>query len=230
MGISKLKLVFVLTVAYAVFAFAYSFVGFASPLGKVVEPPVSESLSGPVVELGGHFIFGAIAALAFWDPTLIAFTGGLAVIIDVDHFLSMWFQSPMDRPAHSILFICLSAVALAYVAKRLGARNGILVKIAFAAPISVLAHIAYDVFAANMLSWDGSNVPLFIPVSYRVIDLPNYAWIVLEAAAFVGALLVQLCSDVLLQPSPHPPNVTLARDESLASETTYPHATEVKST
>jgi hypothetical protein len=42
MGMSKLKLVFVLTVAYAVFAFAYSFVGFLSPLGKVVEPPVSD--------------------------------------------------------------------------------------------------------------------------------------------------------------------------------------------
>jgi len=101
----------------------------------------------------------------------------------------------MDRPAHSILFICLSAVLLAYVAKRLGARNGLLVKIAFAAPISILAHIAYDVFAANVLSWYGSNFPLFIPLSYSMIDFPNYAWIVLEAAAFVGALLVQLCSD-----------------------------------
>jgi hypothetical protein len=147
-----------------------------------------------MVELGGHFIFGAIAALAFWDLTLIAFTGALAVIIDVDHFPSMWFQSPLDRPAHSILFIFLSALLLAYVAKRLGARNGLLVKIAFAAPISILAHIAYDVFAANVLSWYGANFPLFIPLSYGMIDLPYYVWIVLEAAAFVGALLVQLCS------------------------------------
>jgi len=57
-GIRRLRLAFILAAVYVTLAFAYSYVVSPSPLGKVVEPSVSESLPSLMVELGG--------ALHFW--------------------------------------------------------------------------------------------------------------------------------------------------------------------
>ena len=81
--------------------------------------------------------------------------------------------------------------------KRLGAKNGLLAKIAFAVPVSILSPIAYDVFAASELSAGGSKFPLFLPLSFRMIDFPSFAWPIIEGAAFLVALLVQLSSNAL---------------------------------
>jgi hypothetical protein len=145
------------------------------------------------VEHGGHFVFGVIAALPYWDLTLVVLVGAMANAIDADHLLSLGFQFPINgRPPHSILFILLSTALLAFFAERFGAKSRLLVKIAFAAPIAILSHIAYDIFSAKEVSAGGSDFPLFIPSSFCMIDFPCSAWLVLEGAAFPAALLVQL--------------------------------------
>ena len=113
---------------------------------------------------------------AVLDPMLIVLVGALANAIDADHILSLEFQSPIQgRPVHSILFILLSTALLAYSAKRFGAKNRLLVKIAFAARIAILSHIAYDIFTAKELLAGGSDFPLLIPLSFSMIDFPRSA-------------------------------------------------------
>ena len=54
----------------------------------------------------------------------------------------------------------------------------------FVAPVVLLAHLSYDVFAAS-----GTTFQILIPFSYQEYYFPYYTWLILEAAAVFVSLL-----------------------------------------
>src|ERR1700731_1326640 len=105
---SKKKFVLVLTIAlfYTGLSLIYSLVGF------LYYQPGSHyheyQLGKLAIEIGGHYLFGFLAALPLLDLDLALLTGGLAILIDVDHVLSALGFNVSGRPDHSILFLIVS--------------------------------------------------------------------------------------------------------------------------
>ena len=171
-----------LALFYAGLAFAYSFIGFLHPeIGSHYHEYVPPKL---VIEIVGHFTFGFIAALPFFDIEISFLTGAAAVLIDTDHILSALDLNITGRPDHSFLFFAVSAVVLIYFAKRLHLPRNFMTKLAFFAPVVLFSHISYDIFSGT-----GSSFQLLIPFSFETFDLPYYDWIVFEAAALSLSLI-----------------------------------------
>ena len=116
--------------------------------------------------------------------TLQLLTGSLAVLIDSDHILAALNFPVIGRPDHSILYAAVSLIALVLLGRKLGLAKQTIVKLAFVAPIAVMSHIAYDVFAAS-----GPTFPLLVPLEVGEIFIPYYFWYVLEGAALLISLV-----------------------------------------
>jgi hypothetical protein len=128
-----------------------------------------------LAEVGGHFLFGLIAGAATGRllPALLA--GFEAVLIDSDHLVAV-AGFPIDaRLSHSLLFISLSSVLIAWVSRRaFGLSSYGMMAVTLA---SFLTHLAFDTVAG-----DGS-FPLLFPLSTKFYDLPYLMWPVLEVGA-----------------------------------------------
>jgi hypothetical protein len=182
----RIRKIIILALFYAGLSLAYSLMGFIQP--TPVEP-AEYSPSRLIVEISGHFIFGLLASLPLLDLQLNLLTGALAVLIDSDHSLATLGFPVTGRPDHSILYAIVSLVALVYVAKKMGFDNSTLIKIAFIAPITLLAHISYDVFVGP-----GPGFPLLVPFDFSVYTLPSYFSYVLEIAAFLLSIVAYFVS------------------------------------
>jgi hypothetical protein len=171
-----------LALFYAALSFAYSLTGFLhfEPASHVHE----YSPSKLAIEVLGHFAFGFLASLPLFDFDLSLLTGSLAVLIDSDHILTALGFPVVGRPDHSILYAVVSLIALVAIGRKLNLPKQVLVKLAFVAPITVLSHIAYDVFAST-----GPTFPLFVPFDFGEIYIPYEFSYLLEALAFLLALL-----------------------------------------
>ena len=134
------------------------------------------------IEVGGHFLFGFVAALPLMEFGIAMLTGSLAVLIDIDHLLSALNFDVTGRPDHSILYMILSALFVLYLARRLHLAQGFTTKLAFVAPISLFAHFSYDVFASS-----GTVFQPLIPFSFQAYYFPYYSWAIFEAAALILA-------------------------------------------
>lgn len=180
---SRKKFVLILTIAlfYTVLSLAYSSVGF---LYYQPGSHYHEYRFGLLaIEIGGHYLFGFLAALPLLDLDLALLTGSLAILIDVDHIFSALGFNVSGRPDHSILFLIVSTAFIIYLAVRMRVSQKLLTKLAFVGAIALLAHLAYDVFAQS-----GSTFQLFIPFSYEEIAVPDYSWILFEVAAIFTAI------------------------------------------
>ena len=174
---------------YGAIAFIFSFIGF------VALPPVIHfheySFPEAILEVGGHFAFGAIAALPFRDFETSFLCGSFAVAIDVDHVLASLNLSFSSRPDHSVAFVLVSMVLMRIYERR---RSSPLtgpehVSMVWLVPVSVSSHISYDILAAyNIFPGRGFSFPLFVPFSYALVPFPFWAWVPLEASALVLAL------------------------------------------
>lgn len=165
--------------AYVVFSFVWSLLGFASPV-----PPAhlrEYTLGTFAVEVGGHLLFGAVAALPTMDLRLIALCTGEASLIDSDHILSALNFPVETRLSHSIGFLILMTVAISWVATR-GKRLDVRVMLTTVA--AILAHFSYDIYAGN------GEFPVFAPVSLTPVQFPHWTWAVFEASAIAVASLV----------------------------------------
>jgi hypothetical protein len=174
------KFILVITIAlfYTALSLGYSLIGF------LYYQPGSHyheySLGKLAIEIGGHYLFGFLAALPLLDLDIALLTGALAILIDADHVLSALGFNVSGRPDHSILYLFVSTAFILYLGVRLGVSGKLLTKLTFIGPITLLAHLSYDVFAQA-----GTTFQLFIPVSYREIAFPDYSWIILEFAAIL---------------------------------------------
>jgi membrane-bound metal-dependent hydrolase YbcI (DUF457 family) len=179
---SRKKFVLVLTIAvfYTGLSLFYSLVGF------LYYQPGSHyheyQLGKLAIEIGGHYLFGFLAALLLLDLDLALLTGGLAILIDVDHVLSALGFNVSGRPDHSILFLIVSTAFIAYISVRKGVSQKLFTKLAFVGAIALFAHLAYDIFAQS-----GTTFQLFIPFSYQEVAVPDYSWILFEAGAILIA-------------------------------------------
>ncbi len=177
----RLRKIVLLALFYAALSFAYSLIGFVHP----VSVTQGNEYSAPrlLVEVTGHFVFGFLASLPLLDFQLSLLTGALAVLIDSDHILATLNFSVSGRPDHSILYAVVSLVVLLYLGRKLGLDESTLTKIAFIAPIALLSHISYDIFART-----GPSFPLLVPFDFGEIYLPFYFWYILEASAVLIAI------------------------------------------
>ncbi len=166
---------------YAIAAFSWSFLGFASPT-----PPVhfhEYALGALATEVGGHIVFGVVAALPTLDPDLILLAGGESVLIDMDHLLAAQGYPVGGRLAHSVFFALVAALLLAYLARKSGrpARGAFFVTLS-----SVAAHVSYDVFAGN------GSFAILSPVSLASYAFPEWTWPLLLGLGFVMNVLSTL--------------------------------------
>ncbi len=181
---SKHKFAAVVLIAcfYVGLSFVYSLIGFIH-----IEVGVHYHEYSPtklIIEVTGHFLFGFIASLPLLDFDLSLLTGSLAILIDADHIMDALGFDVSGRPDHSFLYIIVSAAILVYLARRLGIRKKVLIKILFVAPITLFSHLAYDIFAST-----GTNFPLLIPFSFQEVYFDISFWIVFESIAFLIAIL-----------------------------------------
>lgn len=155
-----------LSSTYAVTSFLWSTLGFASPV-----PPVHfHEYAFPALarEVGGHILFGTIAALPTMDYGLILLAGGESILIDSDHLLAALGYPVEGRLAHSLFFALAAAGILAYLSmKSGGSPRGVF----FVTLSSVAAHLGYDVFAGGGLFY------ILSPLSFTSYDFPFWTWI-----------------------------------------------------
>ncbi|MDA4129688.1 MAG: hypothetical protein OK457_02850 [Thaumarchaeota archaeon] len=177
---SRKKFLLVLTIAlfYTALSLVYSLIGF------LYYQPGSHyheyALGKLAIEVAGHYLFGFLAALPLLDLDIALMTGALAILIDADHILSALNFDVSGRPDHSILYLIVSTALVIYVAVRMKVSTKLLTKLAFVGPITLFAHLAYDVFAAS-----GSTFQLFIPFSFQEVVFPDYSWMILEGVALL---------------------------------------------
>ncbi|HEV2390405.1 MAG TPA: metal-dependent hydrolase [Nitrososphaerales archaeon] len=128
-----------------------------------------------LAEVGGHFLFGLAAGAATGRLLPALLTGLEAVLIDSDHLVSA-AGFPIDaRLSHSLPFILLSSLLVAWAGSRaFGLSRYGLAAVTLA---SFLTHLSFDIVAG-----DGS-FPLFFPLSAGFYSLPYLAWPALEAGA-----------------------------------------------
>jgi hypothetical protein len=185
-----LKKIILLALFYAALAFLYSSIGFLHP---EVSHFYEYTGSRLFVEIFGHFAFGFIASLPFWDLEISLLTGAAAVLIDADHILSALNLNVSGRPDHSFFFVFVSAMILFYVVQRSNKfSKSFLIKFAFFAPVVVFSHISYDIFAVPLGS--SSTFQLFIPFSFAEVTLPYNYWILFEVAALIFSFAGYLCA------------------------------------
>lgn len=176
---------------YGAFALGFSFVGY------VALPPAIHfheySFPEAILEVGGHFAFGAIAALPLRDVESSLVCGSFAVVIDADHLLAALNLSISSRPDHSIAFAVIATSFIwALARKRPAFRMGMsALRIAAIVPASLLAHLSYDVLAAYVIFQSrGFSFPLLAPFDFTLIGFPFWLWFPLEAIALAFVYLM----------------------------------------
>ncbi len=161
-----------LGVAYGASSLAWSLFGLLTPVAPAHFQEYS--LASFLTEVGGHLVWGFVAALPTLDPALVLLIMGESVLIDVDHVFSALDLPLEPRVAHSIFFAVLIALALAYV----GRRSKRLDRGVFFATLGAVAgHFSYDIFAGYAL------FPVVSPLSNAYVSFPDYFWVVFELLA-----------------------------------------------
>ncbi len=174
MKIQRKDIYFVIgvSVVFCSLSAGFSLVGTVLPDKIFMVNPIEHgSLS--IKEIGGHFIWGAVAALVTLRVRYILLGGLLAVLIDSDHLIGLLHTYGIPRMGHSITFAIIATVVLMLVFSRKDYRLGTIVA------TSILTHISYDIF-------DGSyGFPILTPFMDKIIQLPKIDWLVFEIAAIV---------------------------------------------
>jgi len=162
-------------------AFGWSLLGFLSPI-----TPQHFHEYTPVLlawEVGGHVLFGLVAAAPTLDPSLALLCGAESIAIDSDHILAALDLPVEGRLAHSVSFALVAPILLSYLTRgSRGSSRGVpLVTLS-----AIADHMSFDVFAGNGV------VPLLSPFSLAYFDLPYWTWVPLEALAVFLAAIIRL--------------------------------------
>lgn len=174
MKIERKDIYFVIgvSVVYCSLSAGFSLVSIILPDKITMVNPI-EYGSLNIKEIGGHFIWGAVAAAVTLRVRYILLGGLLAVLIDSDHLVGLLHIEGIPRMSHSITFTIIATVILMLVFSRRDYRLGTIVG------TSVLTHISYDIF-------DGPyGFPILTPFINTIIQLPRIDWMWFEIAAIV---------------------------------------------
>lgn len=178
---SPILWVVALSSVYTLIAFGWSAMGFLSPTSLVHLHEYSAT--GLTQEVGGHIIFGVVAALLTLDPALVLLCGAESILIDSDHLLAFLNFPVEPRLAHSISFALVAPLVLSRLTR--GGRR--LNRGVFLVSLSAIAaHLSYDVLAGNGM------FPLLAPFSIAFTTLPYWTWIPLEVVAVLLCAVVGL--------------------------------------
>lgn len=174
MKIRKESAIFVVGVAlvYCVLSAGFSLVSTVLPDRMILLNPIEHGML-TVKEIGGHFIWGAVAGIITLKIRYIILGGLLAVLIDSDHLVGLLHVEGIPRMSHSITFAILSMIVVMVVYSRKDYRLAAIVA------TSVLAHMSFDIFDG------GDGFPVFTPFVNKIIQLPRTDWLVFEIAAIV---------------------------------------------
>jgi len=176
------------TLAFTIFAFLFSLIGFLHP-----QPAAhyhEYSISVLTTEVIGHFSFGFLAALPLVDLELSFAVGSMAVLIDVDHLMAALGFSIGGRADHSAAFATAAVIIMILLARRIHLQTGRATKLALTGLVTVSSHLAYDIFsAAYVAPSTGSAFPLLVPFSFQNFSFPTWYWLLFEAAAAAISLL-----------------------------------------
>ena len=160
------------SVVYCSLSAGFSLVSIILPDKITMVNPI-EYGSLNIKEIGGHFIWGAVAAAVTLRVRYILLGGLLAVLIDSDHLVGLLHIEGIPRMSHSITFAIIATVVLMLVVSRRDYRLGTIVG------TSILTHISYDIF-------DGPyGFPILTPFVNTIIQLPRIDWMWFEIAAIV---------------------------------------------
>ncbi|MHB8601459.1 MAG: metal-dependent hydrolase [Nitrosotalea sp.] len=174
MKIERKNIYFVIgvSIVFCSMSAGFSLVGTILPDKIIIVNPIEHgSLS--IKEIGGHFIWGTIAALVTLRVRYILLGGLLAVLIDFDHLIGLLHTEGIPRMGHSITFAIIATVILMLVFSKKDYRLGTIVG------TSMLTHISYDIF-------DGSyGFPILTPFMDKIIQFPRIDWMVFEIVAIV---------------------------------------------
>jgi len=113
----RLITVILIALAFGVFAFLYSFVGFFSNEINNMRSYAVGSLS--LHEIGGHFLFGYVVALPTRNLKMCVLTGLMALTIDADHLLNAAGFDIQSRMGHSVTFAILSSVLIGFMVSQI---------------------------------------------------------------------------------------------------------------
>ena len=158
------------SLVYCSLSAGFSLVSTVLP-GKMVLLNPIEHGSLNLKEIGGHFVWGAVAGIVTLKWRYILLGGLLAVLIDSDHLVGLLHVEGIPRMSHSITFAVLATIILLLVFSR---KDYLLAAIT---GTSVLTHISYDMFDG------GYGFPVFTPFVNKIIELPRTDWLVFEILA-----------------------------------------------
>ncbi len=171
-------------VGFGALSFAFSFLGFISPLPG--GPHLFEyTLATFTEEVGGHFMFAFVAAVPLLDPVPILLTCCMGVAIDTDHVFAMLGFPVSAQPSHSLLFAVIATVYGFQILKRREGGLRSYVKETVMIPVAIMAHISYDVFGAY--NHAGRVFPLLLPFTFTNFSIPHSLWLVFEVGALALA-------------------------------------------
>lgn len=121
--------IIVLASAFGLMGFLYSLIDFTQPPHKVVALEPFRAIT--VQEIGGHFLFGFVAAGATAvikrNLKVAILVGLMALTIDADHVLNVAKLPVQARLDHSVFFAILSVPAMGLLAIQIIQRNSSLV-------------------------------------------------------------------------------------------------------
>jgi hypothetical protein len=158
------------SLVYCSLSAGFSLVSTVLPGKMILINPIDHG-SLNLKEIGGHFVWGAIAGIVTLKWRYIFLGGLLAVLIDSDHLVGLLHVEGIPRMSHSITFAVLATIILLLVFSR---KDYILAAIA---GTSVLTHISYDIFDG------GYGFPVFTPFVNNIIELPKIDWLIFEILA-----------------------------------------------
>jgi hypothetical protein len=197
-GRRRVVMIILVALFYTALSLAYSFIGF------LYYQPGSHyheySFGKLAVEIGGHYLFGFVAAAFLADLGIALLTGALAVLIDADHILSALNFNVSGRPDHSILYLFVSSAFIVYFGTRVRLSGSFIAKLVFVGPITLLAHLSYDILASS----NGTTFQLLIPFNYNEYFFANGAWWYFEAGAILVSILGLYASRRISLRSPAP--------------------------
>ncbi len=117
--------IFVLAAAFGLMGFSYSLIDFTQPPHKVVALEPFRAIT--VQEIGGHFLFGFVAAtVASRNLRIGILVGLMALSIDADHVLNVAKLPVQARLDHSVFFALLSAPLMGWLAVQIVNRKSTL--------------------------------------------------------------------------------------------------------
>ena len=167
-------------VIFTIISFCFSGLGLTfedHPESRIVGNPL-EASSFSIQHILGHIFWGIIAGLLSLRLNYVFLCGGFAILLDADHLLQFLDIEMIGRFSHSIPFAILVSIIMLIISKF---RDFRLAAISFSA---VISHLAFDVWLAGQIGWDGTKFPLFSPFLVDMIVISGYDWLFLEIFAF----------------------------------------------